>query len=85
MSHRILTELIEADVEIAFNLVDAAEECLSGHDLASARRVLHDADDVLLDIGRRMEAMGGEKGSPFDSLLSEVRRAIVLAKSHANS
>lgn len=83
VSDRILTELIEADIEIAFNLVDMAEDRLREHDLATAGRVLRDADEVLLDIRRRLAAMGREKGWPFDALLGEVHRAIALAKSHA--
>ena len=78
-----LTELIEADFEIAFNLVDMAEERLSEGDSANAARALHDTDEVLADIGRRLDAMGPDKGQVFDPLLSELHRAIGLAKSHS--
>ena len=81
-SERVVTGLIEADVEIAFSLVDLAEECLGEHDLECAGRVLHDADEVLLDIERRLDVIGREKSWPFDPLLGEVRRAIALARSH---
>jgi len=83
VSDRILTELIEADIEIAFRLVDMAEDYAREGEAESAARALHDADEVLLDIRRRLDEMGAEKGWPFDSLLEEVRRAIALAKSHA--
>jgi len=79
---RVVTGLIEADIEIAFSLVDLAEERLGESDVECAGRVLHDADEVLLDIERRLDVMGREKGWPFDPLLGEVRRAIALAKSH---
>ena len=79
---RIPAELIEADIEIAFSLVDMAEECLRERDVISAGRVLRDADDVLLDIRRRVAALCSEKRWPFDPLLGEVNRAIALAKSH---
>jgi len=79
---RIHTEMIEADIEIAFSLVDMAEECLRERDVISAGHVLRDADDVLLDIRRRVAALGSEKRWPFDPLLGEVNRAIALAKSH---
>ncbi|MEP6756677.1 MAG: hypothetical protein ABJA67_14320 [Chthonomonadales bacterium] len=82
-SDRILTEFIEADIEIAFHLVDMAEDCLRDRDFAGAVRILHDADEVMVDLRRRLDAMGSEKGWPFDPLLGEVRRAIALAKSHA--
>ncbi|MEO8659194.1 MAG: hypothetical protein ABI693_12035 [Bryobacteraceae bacterium] len=83
VSDRILTELIEADIEIAFRLVDMAEDYVHDGDMANAVRAIHDADEVLLDIRRRLDEMGSEKGWPFDILLEEVRRAIALAKSHA--
>lgn len=83
-SDRILTELIEAGIEIAFSLVDMAQDCLDNNDPASAVRVIREADEVLLDIQHRLEAMGREKACPFDPLLGEVRRAIALAKSHAD-
>jgi hypothetical protein len=80
-SDRVLTELIEADIEIAFSLADLAQECLHRRDPASAARVIRDAGEVLLDIQQRLEAIGAEKASPFDPLLGEVHRAIALAKS----
>ncbi|HXJ42303.1 MAG TPA: hypothetical protein VNH18_23690 [Bryobacteraceae bacterium] len=83
MSDRILTEMIEADFEIAFTLVDMAEEQLLGGDAAYTSQALHGADQVLLDIRGRLDAMGREKGQPFDPLLTELNRAIGLAKSHA--
>ena len=83
-SDRFLTELIEADFEIAFNLVDMAEEQFHEGDRAIASRALHDADEVWLDIQRRLYAMGREKGQPFDPLVGELNRAIALAKSHTS-
>lgn len=82
-SDRILNELIEADIEIAFSLVDMAEDCFGASDFASAERAIHDADEVLVDIRSRLDAIGKEKGWLFDPLLGEVCRAIALAKSHA--
>ena len=83
VSDRILTELIEADIEIAFRLVDMTEDYVRDGDLASAVLALHHADEVQLDIQRRLHEMGSKEGWPFDTLLEEVRRAIALARSHA--
>ena len=77
---RVSTQLVEADIEIGFNLVDMAEtECDAGNSFA-ARRVLEDADCVLKDIEQRLQRLGlGERGS-FEPLVREVRREIDLAK-----
>lgn len=82
LSTRIRTELIEANFEIAFNLIDLAEERLHEHDPANAFRALLDAQAVFEDIQQRLDRIGSEKHLPFDCLVVELRRAIALAKSH---
>jgi hypothetical protein len=80
-SERISKELIEADFESAFSLVDMAHEFTEEGDLASTVRVLHDADDILLDIERRLQLIKSPDQHSFDPLMGELRRAIALAKS----
>jgi hypothetical protein len=80
-SERISRELIEADFEIAFSLVDMAHEETEEGDLASAGHALHDADDVFLDIERRLRLIKSPVQQSFDPLIGELRRAIALAKS----
>lgn len=80
-SERISKELIEADFEIAFSLVDMVHEETEDGDLASAGRALHDADDVFLDIERRLRLIKSFDQQSFVPLVEELRRAIALAKS----
>jgi hypothetical protein len=80
-SERISKELIEADFEIAFSLVDMVHEETEEGDLVSAARALHDADDVFLDIERRLRLIRSLDQESFDPLIGELRRAIALAKS----
>ena len=80
-SERISKELIEADFESAFSLVDMVHELTEEGDLASAAGALHDADDVVLDIERRLRLLKSSDQQSFDPLIGELRRAIALAKS----
>ena len=80
-SERISKELIEADFEIAFSLVDMVHEEAEEGDLALASRALHDVEGVLLDIERRLRLIESQDQQSFDSLMGELRRAIGLAKS----
>jgi len=79
-TERIPKELIEANFEIAFSLVDMVHEETEEGDLASAARALHDADDVFLDIERRLPLINFLDQQSFDPLLGELRRALGLAK-----
>ena len=80
-SERISRELVEADFEIAFSLVDMVHEQTEEGDLACATRALHVADDVFLDIERRLQLMKSPDQQSFDPLVGELRRALALAKS----
>jgi hypothetical protein len=76
--HRIMTELVEADFEIGFNLVDLAEETPD-----QAPRLLADAENVFADILARLKGLSSSEGESFVPLVTELRRAIDLASSHA--
>lgn len=82
----ISKELIEADVDIGFSLVDTAEtESVRGNS-AVATRALQDAEMVFADIERRLLRLeGATEGEAFQSLVGELRRQIDLAKSHIPS
>ena len=80
-SARIPRELIEANFEIAFNLIDLGQMELDERDSSWAARAVHDAEDVLLDIERRLELLGAINRLPFDPLFGELKRQIALAKS----
>lgn len=81
VAERITRELIEADFEIAFNLIDLSRAELERGDRPSASRALQDAEDVLRDIERRLTLIGDMKSRPFIALAGELKRQTALAKS----
>lgn len=83
MSDRIRVELIEAEVEQVFELVDLAEEeFFLRHDESSAL-ILADAERVFSDIERRLGQVGPAEATPFAGLVGEMRRAIDGVRSHS--
>ena len=81
VAERITRELIEADFEIAFNLIDLSQAELERGDRPSASRALQDAEDVFLDIERRLALIGDLESRPFTPLVGELKRQQALAKS----
>ncbi len=81
VAERITRELIEADFEIVFNLIDLSQAELERGDRPAASSVLQDAEDVFRDIERRLTLIGDEKSQPFSSLIGELKRQKALAKS----
>ena len=80
-SERIQVELIEADVDIGFGLVDSALGELRAGNLTFARRALQDAEKVLLDIDERLRQIDEERRGPFGPLVDELRKSIRAAES----
>ncbi len=72
--YRVRVELVEADLEIGFNLVDFA-----GTNPADSARLLADADQVYQEILTRLNRLPSEE-SNFQPLVAELRRAIDLAR-----
>ena len=82
LSARIQRDLIEADVEQGFGLVDLAEAaCLSG-DIAGSARILDEAGQIVADIEDRISRLNLTDSCPFLPLLTELRREIEVARSH---
>ena len=81
-STRLLVELVEADVEIAFNLVDMAERESGAGQFAVASEVLENAERVLHDLNDRLTRLPEIQTENFNPLRTEIRRAIDLARSH---
>jgi hypothetical protein len=77
---RVRVELIEADVDMAFSLVDDA--CAEYHagNAEFARAALDDASKVLIDIEDRLSKLDVRHGAPFGPLLEELRKAIRAAQ-----
>jgi hypothetical protein len=72
-----MTELVEADFEIGFSLLDLAEETPT-----QAPRLLADVESVYKDILSRLKGLSSSEGESFVPLVTELRRAIDLAASH---
>lgn len=76
LADKILIQLIEADVEIGFGLVDQAKAFGGSGQAEFSSRALHDAEDVLEDIERRLQRLGKSGSGPFHPLVSELRSEI---------
>ena len=72
--HRVRVELIEADLEIGFNLVD-----LAGSNPADSARLVADAEAVYRELLARVKKLEPSEESNFQPLITELRRAIDLA------
>jgi hypothetical protein len=68
--HRIMIELVEADFEIGFSLLDLAQEIP-----AQAPRLIADAESVYQDILARLKSLPSESEN-FVPLVTELRREI---------
>jgi len=72
--HRVSVELVEADIEIGFCLVDLVESCPS-----DASRLVANAEEVYEDVVTRLTRLEPSEQSNFEPLVTELRRAIDLA------
>ena len=77
---RIRVELIEADVEMAFGLVDDARDALQHGDREFGTSALTDAERVLTDIEDRLAQLGAQRSAPFGPLLEELRKSVGSAR-----
>jgi hypothetical protein len=74
--HQVLIQLIEADVDIGFGLVDDAKAYrIAGRSEFLARALL-DASEIVADIERRLQQIGDSESAPFLPLLAELRSEI---------
>lgn len=80
IADQVLIQLVEADVDIGFALVDEAKDYRASGQPECSSRVLHNAEDILIDIDRRLEQLGHVESAPFQSLVTELRNEIAAAK-----
>ncbi len=78
---KILVELIEADVEIGFGLVDDAKLYKASGQSEMILPVLQDMADIVADIERRLGQLGDSESLVFHPLLAELRNEIAALKS----
>jgi len=73
---RIRVEIIEADVQSVFGLIDAAHAATLLGDTRSAQQVLASAEQVYDDIEQRLVKLQDLERAPFLALVAEVRREL---------
>jgi hypothetical protein len=83
MADKILIQLIEADVEIGFGLVDEANAFRASGNPEFRWRALQDVQEVIADIERRLERLGACESVPFHPLVTELRREVAAAEQAA--
>jgi hypothetical protein len=76
LADRILIQLIEADVETGFALVDEADAYRASGRPEFSSRALQDAATVLTDIERRLQRLDDSGAGPFHPLVTELRNQI---------
>jgi hypothetical protein len=69
-------EMIEADVDMTFSLVDDAREEFHQGNVEFAHAALDDVNRVVKDIEGRPAKLGAERSAPFRPLVDELRKAI---------
>jgi len=77
---RIRVELIEADVDMAFGLVDDAREEVHEGNVEFAHAALDDANKVMTDIEERLLKLDAAHRAPFGPLVDELRKTIRAAQ-----
>lgn len=77
---RVSVDLIEADVDIGFSLVDMADAERRIDDFTAASRALQEAENVYSDIKVRMTKLEPAQIVGLEQLVAELRRAIDSAR-----
>ena len=72
--HRVLVELVEADIEIGFRLVDVLESWPE-----ETSRLRAAIEDVYAGVLERVNRLQPSERENFEPLVTELRRAINLA------
>lgn len=79
VSDQVMLQLIEADVESGFGLVDEARvHRIQGNNEFSCR-ALQEAEVVIVDIEQRLAQLGDSEAVPFLPLVAELRAQIAAA------
>jgi hypothetical protein len=76
----VLIDLIEADVDIGFALVDQAKASHASGQPEYSWRALQEATDIVADIERRLEQLGDSESRPFQPLVAELRKEIAAVR-----
>jgi hypothetical protein len=80
VADQVSVQLVEADVDIGFALVDEAKRYLALGQLASSVRVLQEASAIVADIERRLGRLGEYESGPFRPLVTELRNELAAVE-----
>jgi len=80
VSDQVLIQLIEADVESGFGLVDDAKAHRMEGDGQFSSRALQEAEAVVADIEQRLAQLGDSEAGAFRPLVAELREQIGAAR-----
>lgn len=77
---RVLIQLLEADVDIGFGLVDETRACCESGQREFSSRALHNALEIVGDIERRLQQLNESEAKSFFPLLDELRKQIAAVQ-----
>jgi len=80
VADQVLVQLIEADVDIGFALLDDAKTYRASGQPEFSLRVLQEAANIVADIERRLGELGDSESAPFLPLVAELRNEIAAAE-----
>ena len=80
VANRVLIQLIEADVDIGFGLVDETREYRESGHAEFSSRALENALEIVADIERRLQQLNESEAKAFSPLLAELRNQIAAVK-----
>jgi hypothetical protein len=80
VADQVSIQLIEADVDIGFALVDEAKAYRAAGQPEFSARALQDAAEILADIDRRLQRLHDSECRPFLPLVAELRNEIAAVK-----
>jgi hypothetical protein len=79
VSEQVLVQLIEAEVESGFGLVDEAKAYRAQGNSEFSSRALQEAEAVVADIEERLAKLGDSDAAAFLPLVVELREQIAAA------
>ncbi len=84
VANQVAIQLIEADVDIGFALLDEARTFRAYGQPALCAHVLGEAADIVADIQRRLQELECSEAGAFRSLVVELQNAIAQAQREAS-
>jgi hypothetical protein len=83
LADQVLIQLIEADVDIGFGLVDEVRSYRASGQPDFSVRALQNAAEIVADIETRLHQLGDAESGPFLALVAELRNEIAAVKKEA--